>query len=727
MKNLWFVLLFPLLFSPSTVAQTPISFDHIFDNTFSPKDIGQVRWMREGSFYSALEREANLQVLRRYDIKDGSSMVLSSSKDWVWQGDTLGVQNYSFSSDERKLLLQTDVERLWRRSTKAQFFVYDLGSKKLSKLSKQSEKQSYATFSPSGDKVVYFRDNNIYLVDLASGSETPITQDGEFGRIINGAADWVYEEEFSFAKAFFWSPDGKFVAFYRFDESEVPLFQMMLWDSPYPKTTDFKYPKAGEKNSIVKIGVFDISEGKTRWMDVGSETDQYIVRVNWTQTSERLSIRRMNRLQNQQDLLLANVITGESRLLKKETSSTWIDENDDLTFLANKKQFIYVSEADSFNHIYLYNMKGEVERQITKGAWEVTRFYGFDPKSRFMYYQSTEEGSTQRHLYRIRIDGKKKERLSQGPGWHTADFSPDLSVYISRFSAPKQPTVVTLRKNDGTQIRLLEDNADLKAKIAKTRWPKTEYANVPGGDGTPLNSYFIYPSDFDSISGKQYPVLVYVYGGPGSQNVAERFGSGQRWMWHRYMAEQGYIIACFDNRGTGARGADFKKQVYKQLGKLEVEDQIAAATFMAEKSYVDANRIGIWGWSYGGYMSTLSLEKGADVYAAAMAVAPVTHWKFYDTIYTERFMQTPQLNPEGYENGAPLNFVKAIKDPYLLIHGTGDDNVHFQNTIELNEALVQAGIPFQTMIYRNRSHGISGGNTRRHLHELMTRFIKENL
>ncbi|HKK47391.1 MAG TPA: S9 family peptidase, partial [Balneolaceae bacterium] len=552
-----------------------------------------------------------------------------------------------------------------------------------------------------------------------------ITHDGKVDHIINGATDWVYEEEFGFTKAWYWSPDGSKIAFYRFDESRVKEFFYTKWGNLYPDQTRFKYPKAGQKNSIVKIGVYDLDSGKTTWMDVGSENDQYIPRINWTKDSGTLAIRRMDRLQNRQDLMLANTNTGETNIIKTETSNAWIDVNDDLKFLDNGKQFIYASEESGYNHIYLYNLDGSLVRQITKGDWEVTNYLGYNEKTKKIYYLSTEESPLQRQLYSINIDGTHKQRLSKKTGWYSINMSRDYKYYIETYSAPGNPPEYTLHKGDGKRVRVLEDNAHLKNMMADYKMPSKKYFKIKLPQAT-LNAYMMKPYDFDPS--KKYPVLFYVYGGPGSQTVQKKFSSGQQGMWHRYLTQEGYIIVSVDNRGTGGRGRDFEKQVYKKLGQYEVQDQIDAAKYLVKNyDFIDEDRIGIWGWSYGAYMSSLVLEKGNDVFSTAIAVSPVTNWRFYDTIYTERFMQTPQMNPEGYKKGSPLTYADQIKGHYLLVHGTGDDNVHFQNSVAMVNKLIQANVQFRTMYYPNRNHGIYGGNTRRHLFRMLNSFILENL
>lgn len=628
--------------SSSAQERQPIQFEHIFDGTFSPKGISQVRWMNNGRYYSASDG----QKITRYDITNGEEMVLFDGTEH----DNFNIQGYEFSANEELILLKTDVEPLWRRSTKENYWVYNRNDNTLRKLISGDEKQQYAELSPDGTKAAYVQNNNLFWVDLASGEITQITNDGAHNSIINGAADWVYEEEFGFAKAWFWSPKGNRIAYYRFDETEVPQFSMEEWGELYPGQITFKYPKAGETNAVISIHVYDLDTGETTTMDIGEETDQYIPRINWTRDNDVLAIRRMNRLQNQEDLLFADVTTGQTRVILTETSDTWLDVHDNLLFLKNGKQFITTSAKSGYNHVYLYSLEGKEIRQITKGEYDVTEVVGFDERTHNLYYISTERSPLERQFFRIRVDGRRKRTMTEGEGWYSINMSPDFRYYIQTHSDYNQPPVITLHQEGGKQLRVLEDNAALVDTLQRYTYSFKEFTTF-NVNGVSLNAYMILPPDFKE--GVQYPVLMYVYGGPGSQTVTRAFESGQRPMWLQYMANQGYIIISVDNRGTGARGRDFKNQTYKQLGVLETEDQLEVARLLAQYGFVDKDRIGIWGWSYGGYMSSLALAKGNDVFDAAIAVAPVTHWKFYDTIYTERFMQTPQLNPEGYEVASP--------------------------------------------------------------------------
>lgn len=727
-KLLIFVFIFGWILQPAIAQEKDsLKLNHVVDGTFFPDGIRNINWMQDGQFYTALQQTPNDIELRKYNILTGDYEVLVASSDLQVEGRQrpVAIQGYQFSADEKKVLIKTDIERIWRRSTRENYFVYDLESGKTRKLTQSNQKQQYSQLSPSGNKAAFVQDNDLYLVNLVTGEEKAITTDGKFNYIINGATDWVYEEEFGFAKAWYWSPDGQKIAFYRFDESDVKEFFMTDWGNLYPGLTRFKYPKAGEENSVVKIGVYDLESEDTTWMEVGSENDQYIPRINWTKDSDVLVIRRMNRLQNKQDLMFADVNSGSTKIIKTENSDAWVDVNDDLKFLENGEQFFYASEESGYNHIYLYDMSGDMVRQVTQGNWEVTNFLGYDEQSQTLYYVSTEESSLERHMYSINIDGSGKQKLSEGEGWNEINMSRDFEYYIQTFSMPTVPPKYTLHKSDGEEVRMLEENEMLVNRLQQYYLPEKEFIEIPLQQAT-LNGYILKPHGFDPE--KEYPTLFYVYGGPGSQTVTKQFSAGQRAMWHQYITEQGYIVVSIDNRGTGARGRDFEKQTYKKLGQYETKDQIDAAKYLAEQyDYIDEERLGVWGWSYGGYMSSLVLAQGGDIFSTAIAVAPVTNWRFYDTIYTERFMQTPQLNPEGYRKGSPITYADQIEGNYLLVHGTGDDNVHFQNSVTLVNKLVEEDVQFESMYYPNRSHAIYGGNTRKHLYKVMSNFILENL
>jgi dipeptidyl-peptidase 4 len=728
MRNTWSLL--PLIWTVSLVLSQPlaaqdlkkVSLEDVFKKgSFSQKSVYGINWMKDGQYYSSQVERNGAPVVVKINVTTGEEVGV------LLDGKALGIDfsDYSFNADESKALLATDVEPIYRRSSKGIFYVVDMATGQKQQLMK-GEKISYATLSPDNTKVAFVKDNNLYVSDLTNNATTQLTQDGEANRIINGAADWVYEEEFSMAQAFKWSPDGKRIAFIRFDESNVPEFNMQTWGPLYPQDYKFKYPKAGEKNSIVSLHVAEIATGKLTQLDAGTEKDQYLPRIYWTKDANQLAFIRLNRLQNQLDLMHANASTGESKLILSETSATYVDldYNDDLQYLSDGKSFIRTSEQDGYKHIYHHNLDGTLIRQLTAGAWEVSAMVGLDEKGKKLYYLSTEASPLERNLYVIQLDGKGKKLLSPAKGTHSINMSPDHRFFIGYHSTADSPVTVTLNEANGKTLKVLEDNTALKGRLATYALGKKEFFTFPTVDGTVLNGYLIKPADFDP--NKKYPVLMYVYGGPGSQNVLNSWG-GTRDFWHQHLAAEGYLVASIDNRGTGARGRDFKHATYANLGKLETIDQIEGAKYLAKMPFVDPSRIGIWGWSYGGYMSSLSLMIGNDVFKAAIAVAPVTTWRYYDTVYTERYLQTPQLNPAGYDDNSPITHVNKLKGNFLLIHGTGDDNVHFQNAVDLVNALIAADKQFESFYYPNRNHGIYGGNTTWHLYTQMTDFLKRKL
>lgn len=720
----WTALLLCLLLTWQVEAQEKkkVSLEDVFKSSvFSQKSIFGINWMKDGQFYSSLQRGPAGPKVVKINVATGKEEAV------LIDGAALGINfsSYSFNSDESKALVASDVESIYRRSSKGVFHVVDLKTGSAQKLM-NGEKIMYATLSPDNDKVAFVKDNNLFFVHLATNAVTQVTTDGKWNHVLNGAADWVYEEEFSMSKAFDWSPDGKKIAFIRFDESDVPEFNMQLWGKLYPEDYRFKYPKAGEKNSEVSIHVYDLMGKNTVMVDAGAEKDIYLPRIYWTNDVNTLAYLRMNRLQNQLDLLYANVQSGMSKLVLREEAATYVDldYNDDLRFLEGNKGFIRTSERDGFKHIYHHDNEGKLIRQITSGAWEVSNLVGVDEKGKKIYYVSTEQSPIERNLYVIGMDGKGKKILTPEKGNHSINMSKDFKYFIANYTNSSSPLMVRLFDATGKLVKTLEENNELRERLKSFAMADKEYFSFNTVDGTPLNGYMIKPADFDASN--QYPVLMYVYGGPGSQNVMNSWG-GTRDFWHHHLAAEGYIVVCVDNRGTGGRGRDFKHATYANLGKLETEDQIAGAKYLGGLPYIDAARIGIWGWSYGGYMSSLALMIGNDTFKAAIAVAPVTTWRYYDTIYTERYLQTPQLNAAGYDDNSPITHVNKLKGNYLLIHGTGDDNVHYQNAVDLVDALIKADKHFETMYYPNRNHGIYGGNTTWHLYSLMTDFIKRKL
>lgn len=700
-----------------------ITLDEIWQGAFRTERMDALHSMNNGNQYSVLNfnRETQSTSVDVYDyisLKKIKTLVDSKDLDEVSY-----FTNYTFSDDENKILLATDVESVYRRSTLGIYFVYDLSSKRLTKVSNQKIQEP--TFSPDGTLVAYGFNNNIFVKNLLTNQTQQITNDGEKNKIINGITDWVYEEEFAFVRAFEWNMDSNKLAYLKFDETEVPEFSMDIYGQGLYQTQQvFKYPKAGENNAIVSLHIYNLETNRTDLVEVNKDyNDFYIPRIKWTNDADILSAQFLNRHQNELDLWAINANSTMTKLLVSEVDKAYVDVTDNLTFL-NDNSFIWTSEKDGFNHIYHYNKYGELINQVTKGDWEVTAYYGYDKKNNRIYYQSVENGSINRDVYAINLDGTNKLRLTKSEGTNSASFSADFSYFINTFSNSTTPTEYTLNEaNTGALIKSIKDNDKVAEKLANYKTSKKEFSTIQV-NGNELNMWMIKPVNFDP--NKTYPMLMYQYSGPGSQEVANRW-NGTNDYWYQMLAQKGYVIACVDGRGTGFKGADFKKSTYMNLVKYETEDQIAAARQLGKLPYIDAERIGIWGWSFGGHMSTNCLLKGSDVFKMAIAVAPVTSWRFYDTIYTERYMRTPQENPSGYDDNSPFNYPEKLEGDYLLIHGSGDDNVHLQHTMRMVEALIQADKQFEWGIYPDKNHGIYGGNTRLHLYKKMTHFIGKTL
>lgn len=729
MRNL--IILFILFpgFNFTLQAQQKITLeDLLVKDTFRQETVQGVRSMNDGLYYTTLE---DGDKVVKYSYKNGEKISILFDLSKIENAPVQNFSSYEFSDDETKLLLTTCKEQIYRRSFTAQYYVWNSVTNELTELSSKGSQQ-VATFSPDGERVAFVRDNNIFIKSLKFGTESQVTYDGKRNEIINGIPDWVYEEEFSYNKAFAWSPDSKFLAFTRFDETAVKEFSMTLYKgkSPelkenelYPSDYSFKYPKAGEKNSLVSVHVYDLKSKTTVKVDLGEEENIYVPRLKWTADSEELAVMRLNRRQNELHVLLANPFTGDSRLFFTEKNERYVAEEflDDFIFLPANDYFVVNSERNGYSHLYLYNRQGFLVRQLTDGQFDVTGFYGFDNKKKIFYYQAAKESPLKREVYYVSLDGKKQGKLSGSEGTNQAEFSVGFQYFINYFSNTTTPNTVTLHSNDGKLIRVLKDNKALQNKLAGYQISDREFFTFTTSDGVSLNGWMIKPAGFDPS--KKYPVVMTQYSGPNSQEVLDKWSVD----WDHYLAQEGFLVACVDPRGTAARGEDFRKITYMQLGKYESDDQIEAAKYVGSLPYADKNKIAIWGWSYGGFISLLCMEKGGDIFKAGISVAPITHYKFYDTVYTERYMRTPRENPEGYDDNAPLNNPGGITGNLLIVHGSADDNVHFQNTMEFTEELVQAGIPFEMAVYTNRNHGIYGGNTRVHLYQKMTNFLKTNL
>lgn len=703
--------------SNETLGTKKITLEDIWGATFSTNRMNALNSMN-GDYYSLLNNDEN-----GYSTVDKYSYTSLEKVATIVDGKTLqnlqNFESYSFNNDETQLILGKDIQKVYRRSTKGTYYAFSVGSKKVRFIGENIQEP---TFSPDSKKVAYAKNNNLFVLDLTTNLTTQVTKDGKYNDIINGTTDWVYEEEFGFVRAFEWSNDSKFIAFLRFNESKVREFSMgVTGDGLYPSQHVFKYPKAGEDNAKVSLHMYSLTTKNTKKINLG--VYEYIPRIKWSTKEGVLIATTLNRHQNDLKLHKVNAVRSSAMVLFNEKDAAYVSVKDDLTFL-DDNSFIWTSEKDGFNHIYHYSFNGKLINQITKGNWEVTKYYGFNKEKKTIYYQSVENGSINRGVYSIGLDGTNKKLLSNNIGTNTAAFSRNLNYFINTHSSSETPPIFSLYSAEGEMIKVIKDNAPLQEKLTDYKMSQKEFSTIKI-NGNDLNMWMIKPADFDAQ--KEYPLLMFQYSGPGSQQVANRW-NGTNDYWHQLLAQEGMIIICVDGRGTGLKGRDFKKVTQKELGKFEVEDQIAAAKKLAERSYIDKNNIGIWGWSYGGFMSTNCLLKGNDIFSTAIAVAPVTSWRFYDTVYTERYMQTPQENASGYDDNSPINYADKLEGNYLLVHGTGDDNVHAQNSMRMINALVAANKPFDIAMYPDRAHGIrKGKNTRLHLYKKMTAFIQTNL
>jgi dipeptidyl-peptidase-4 len=723
-----FLACFGCLFFMTAFAQKSITLEDIWKNgTFSTKGVSGFIPLNDGKSYCRkITTKTGGAYVVKYSYESGEALdTLISNLKIAAQNKMPGFsfEGFQFNSLENKAILTNESEQIYRHSFSSKVFILDLTTNILTSVS--DKKIMYPEFDASGNFVAYVYNNNLFIKDLKRNKSKAITKDGKRNSIINGAVDWVYEEEFSMSRGYKWNEDGSAIAYYRFDETNVPEFSMTMYEGLYPENSTFKYPKAGEPNSKVDVLVYNLKSGKSKLIETGSQNDQYLPRISWTKNNSQLSIQRLNRLQNKWEILLADAKSGKTVIAFEETDKYYIDITDDLMYLPGSELALLTSERDGFRHIYLHKTDGPEIFQVTKGNWEVADILGYNENTKQVYYSSFEISPLEKHIFRIDLDGKNKVDLTPTSGMHSASFSKDFSYFLHTNSTINSPTVISICKETGATIRILEDNKVLSEKMLEYKLSKAEFGQVALENSVNLNYWILKPKDFDPL--KKYPLLMFVYGGPGSQQVLNSWGGANYWWYQMLANEKGYIIACVDNRGTGARGAEFKKMTYKQLGKYESDDQISSAKYFGNQSYIDASRIGIWGWSYGGFMSSTCITKGADVFKAAIAVAPVTNWRFYDNIYTERYMQQPKDNADGYDLNSPINMVDKLKGNYLLIHGTGDDNVHFQNSVEMVEKLVENNKTFQSAYYPNKNHGIYGGNTRLHLYNLMTNFILDKL
>ena len=724
MKNAFLLSLLFVAFSYSGIAQA-LSVEKIWKNyEFRGEGIEGFRSMKDGLHFTRLNDKNGEQSISKHEItnSNGAGTVLISADKLAYQGDKIAIDDYFFNEDETKVLLTTQTTSIYRRSYTAVHFLYDLKTETLKALDETHQPQTLAEYSPDGTMVSYIYKNDLYVKDIASGKVKKLTQDGKRNKVINGTTDWVYEEEFSITKAYDWSPDSKYIGFLRFNEKEVKEFNLTYYGELYPQNYSYKYPKAGEDNSKVTAHIVTVKSGKISPIDLGEY--EYVPRIEWSGNSNKLILQTLNRHQNDLKYHLID-LTGKKishKVFFQEKSDSYVEIDNNLLILSDGNTILRTSEADGFNHIYKLSFDGKSE-QITKGNWDVIEFYGIDEKEGQIYFSAAQKDAISKGIYRINLDGSVISSISSETGYNEAEFTTGMKYFVKTYSNANTPPVYTLCDNLGKEISVLEDNIKLKTTLSGYNLSKKEFVKFQSGNTT-LNGWMIKPVNFNP--NQKYPVYVTIYGGPGHNEVSDSW-DGNDYLYHQLLAQKGYIVVSVDPRGTMYRGSAFKKSTYLQLGKLETEDFINTAKELQKLPYVDPNRIGIQGWSFGGFMTSLAMTKGADYFKMGISVAPVTNWRYYDNIYTERFMRTPKENEPGYDDNSPINFVHLLKGKYFLIHGSGDDNVHYQNSMEMINALVRANKQFDLFIYPNRNHGIYGGNTRNHLFTMMLDYTLENL
>lgn len=730
----FFTLLLLAIFVTGIQAQQKVTLRDIAQGTYRAQGISGLKPMLDGEHYTQISSDHKRIV--KYSFKAGEEVGTLFDVTTARDCDLKSFDDYILSPDEKLILIQTETKPIYRHSFTAVYYIYNVKNNKMEPLSNNGPQQ-VPLFSPDGNQIAFVRNNNIYLVKLLFGnSESQVTKDGEYNHVLNGIPDWVYEEEFSFNRAFDFSADSKMIAYVRFDESAVPMFSFPWYKglapektsyATYPGAYEYKYPKAGEVNSKVSVHTYDIKSHVTRKMDLQIDSDGYIPRIKFTSDPEKLAIMTLNRHQNRLDLYMANPRSGLCKVAIRDEAEQYIKESAYSNIKFYPEHIVMMSEKDGYNHLYLYTIAGNLVKQITKGQFEVTSFLGWDQKANVFYYASNEGSPLRTAIYKI--DGKgKKTKLSTRTGRNSAIFSTNQKYYINTFSNISTPTLITLNDNRGKELTTLLDNSKLKAQTAQLNMPQKEFFTFRTSSGVELNGWMMKPANFNA--NKKYPVILHQYSGPGSQQVIDRWGIGSfgdGGLFEAYMCDKGYIMVCVDGRGTGGRGTAFEKCTYLQLGVKEAEDQVETARYLGTLPYIDGKRIGIWGWSFGGYNTLMSMSDGSGAFKAGVAIAAPSDWRFYDTVYTERFMRTPKENAEGYDAGSAIKRAPQLKGSLLLIHGTADDNVHYQNCAEYSEALVQAGIQFDMQVYTNRNHGIFGGKTREHLMNRVANFFIQNL
>ncbi len=702
-----------------------LSLEDIFStDKYIAEEVENIQWLPDGSAFTYTENNKtyNLLDIYNHDVESGENVLIVAGTELKFDGKQIKMSDYSWTGDGKYLLIEGPEEEIWRHSRQAPFYLYNVELKTITAVGNNDPNLRNVKLSLDGSKVGFVRNHNIYITELATGIERAITKDGT-ENILNGEFDWVYEEEFGLADGWRWSPDGKKIAFWRFDQTRVKEFYMIDEMFVYNKVTPLKYPKTGEENSIIKIGVFNLGSGETKWMDIGEETDIYIPRIYWTNSSDKLAILRLNRLQNYLELMISDTKTGEGKTIITDTDSCWIDvDKIKAKFLRREDSIIWVTERSGYRHAYLYDYKGKLINPITSGDWEITSVEGVSENDGLVYFYGKKDSHLERHIYRVKLNGKNLQKVSDEPGWHTADFSPGCKYFINEFSSVRHPSKTYLRNADGTLIRKLRENNLPALNNVNMVYP--EFSTFTTKDEFRLNYYMIKPHDFDPD--KRYPVLVYGYGGPGSQKVINKWDE-TRQLWHQMMTEKGYIVFCVDNRGTGGQGKALKNLMYKDLSKWSVNDHIEAAKYLTSLSYVDANRIGFWGWSGGGYLCLMLMTRANEYFSTGVSVAPVSDFHLYNAIWTERYMGMPDDNADGYNASSVFTYAENLKGNLLIVHGTGDDNVHYQNTMQIVREFQLKGKQFDLMLYPNKNHRIKGGNTQLHLYTIITNYFLRNL
>lgn len=730
MRHLFF--LFLLLFGTVSSRAQDISLEDVVTYRYAPKRVSGLRPLNEGDAYSRISSDGKKILKCSYHTGAVTETLLDLAT--VRGGNLTSISDYQMSPDGKNMLIATHVKSIYRRSSTAEYYIYNVRNRTLTPLSKNGP-QEVPKFSPDGTMIAFVREGNIFLVKLLfNNAESQITTDGQFNHVINGKPDWVYEEEFEYNCAYDFSSDSQMLAWVRFDESQVKTFSFPWYQgeapqmkeySLYPGVYSYKYPKAGEANSKVSVKSYDIKSRVTHTLDVPLDSDGYIPRIQFTGDKDKLAVVTLNRHQDRCDIYMVNPRSGVAQLSLREKAEKYIGVSYYANLDFSRNQFVVLSDRDGYPHLYLYNIGGQLVRQLTKGQYCVNAYYGSDAAGQNFYYASNEGSPLEQYIYKVDSKGNKT-LLTRNKGFNSASFSSDCSYFINSYSDINTPTLQAVYTNSGKQLRVLEDNAELKAAYAKLNIAKPELFTFKTSEGVQLNGWMVKPANFNPS--KKYPVLMYQYSGPGDQQVHNSWSNGNAGglIWEHRLAQKGYIVVCVDGRGTGGRGSEFLKCTYLTMGDKESKDQVETALYLGSLPYVDKTRIAIWGWSFGGFNTIMSMTEGRPVFNCGVAVAPVCDWRFYDSAYTERFMRTPQENPDGYDI-SPLHRYQKLHGDLLICHGLADDNVHFQNTAELAEKLVQANIQFEMQTYTNRNHGISGGNTRRHLFTRIENYLDKHL